>query len=193
MSNIDLLKEYRQKRNFSRTIEPSGKEETKPRQLPIFVIQKHAASSLHYDFRLEINGVLVSWAVPKGPSLNPQEKRLAMRTEDHPLEYASFEGIIPRGEYGAGSVIVWDTGNFRNLAKEDGQEIQLERALAKGNLIFWLEGKKLQGGFAMIKFGQGRRWLLIKMNDEKASSHQNPVETKPQSVLSGKTIEKIKK
>jgi DNA ligase D-like protein (predicted 3'-phosphoesterase) len=191
MSNKETLKEYRQKRDFNRTPEPQGRSVPASRLNPIFVIQKHAASSLHYDFRLEIGGILVSWAVPKGPSLDPQEKRLAMQTEDHPLEYARFEGIIPEGEYGAGAVIVWDTGTFRNLGEKDGREISLEEALENGHLTFWLEGKKLQGGFALTKFGKGKKWLLVKMKDEKASPHQNIIETKPQSVLSGKTVEKI--
>ena len=112
MGTQDSLADYRQKRDFKQTTEPRGSTTRKPGEKPIFVIQKHAATSLHYDFRLEIGGVLVSWAVPKGPSLDPQEKRLSVRTEDHPLEYAAFEGDIPEGEYGAGSVIVWDTGNF---------------------------------------------------------------------------------
>ncbi len=163
----DSLAEYRKKRDFDRTQEPRGKTGEESGKGPIFVIQKHAASSLHYDFRLEIGGVLVSWAIPKGPSLDPREKRLAVRTEDHPLEYAHFEGNIPEGEYGAGSVVVWDTGTFRNLAEKDGREIPAEEALENGHLSFWLEGKRLQGGFALTKFGEGNKWLLVKRRNKK--------------------------
>jgi DNA ligase D-like protein (predicted 3'-phosphoesterase) len=153
---------------------------------PRFVIQKHAATSLHYDFRIEAGGALASWAVPRGPSTDPREKRLAMRVEDHSLDYGDFEGAIPAGEYGAGAVIVWDTGTYRNL----DEEVPIEQALEAGHVAIWLEGKKLQGGWT-VQHTDGRRWLLIKRNDEKADARRNPVSTQPESVISGKTIEEI--
>jgi DNA ligase D-like protein (predicted 3'-phosphoesterase) len=155
------------------------------------VIQQHDATTLHYDFRLEAAGVLKSWAVPKGPSTNPRDKRLAMPTEDHPLEYASFEGVIPEGEYGAGPVIVWDAGTYRNLTEKDGEEIPVERAVEAGHVTIWLEGEKLKGGYALTRIGGGKkpRWLMVKMDDEHADARRNPVKTQPQSVISGRTIE----
>jgi DNA ligase D-like protein (predicted 3'-phosphoesterase) len=153
---------------------------------PRFVIQKHAASTLHYDFRLEAGGALASWAVPKGPSTDPREKRLAMRVEDHALEYGDFEGRIGEGGYGAGAVIVWDSGTYRPL----NEDVPVERALAEGHLGIWLEGKKLRGGWTLQQV-EGRRWLLIKRRDEEADARRNPVSTQPESVLSGRTIEEL--
>jgi DNA ligase D-like protein (predicted 3'-phosphoesterase) len=153
---------------------------------PRFVIQKHAASSLHYDFRLEADGTLKSWAVPKGPSTDPREKRLAMQVEDHALDYGDFEGRIPEGSYGAGAVIVWDTGSYRSL----NEEVPVEKALADGHLGFWLEGEKLRGGWT-LQHVEGRRWLLIKRRDDEADARRNPVSTQPESVLSGRTIEEL--
>src|SRR5438067_145382 len=160
---------------------------------PIFVIQKHAARSLHYDFRLEVDGVLKSWAVPKGPSTDPRDKQLAMAVEDHPLEYANFEGVIPQGQYGAGAVIVWDTGPCRNLTERDGEEVPVAQALADGHLVVGLEGKKLRGGYALIRLGGGgrERWLLVKKRDHAADARRNPVSTQPESVLSGRTVEQL--
>jgi DNA ligase D-like protein (predicted 3'-phosphoesterase) len=156
---------------------------------PIFVVQKHAATSLHYDFRLEAEGVLKSWAVPKGPSLDPRDKRLAMRVEDHALDYADFEGVIAEGEYGAGPVIVWDRGTYRPLDDET-----LAAALRKGHAKFWLDGQKLKGGFSLRRGGsEGDRekWLLVKMDDEGADRRRRPVSSQPESVLSGRTIEQM--
>jgi DNA ligase D-like protein (predicted 3'-phosphoesterase) len=189
------LETYRDKRDFRRSPEPAGRRSRRSRE-PLFVIQKHAASTLHYDFRLEVGGVLKSWAVPKGPSTDPREKRLAMPTEDHPLDYADFEGVIPEGQYGAGVVIVWDTGSYRNLTKRDGEEVPIERALEDGHAVVWLEGRKLRGGWALTRMpakpGERERWLLVKKRDEEADARRNPVETQPESVLSGKTIEELR-
>jgi DNA ligase D-like protein (predicted 3'-phosphoesterase) len=189
MSGTGRLSRFRAKRDFSKTPEPHGRGRRRGRRgEPRFVIQKHAASSLHYDFRLEADGVLKSWAVPKGPSLDPREKRLAMPTEDHPLAYGDFEGVIPEGQYGAGEVIVWDAGTYRVLGEEPAGE-----ALESGHLSFWLEGEKLRGGYALTRMGGGgrERWLLVKKDDEGADRRRNPVSTQPQSVQSGKTIEQL--
>jgi len=160
---------------------------------PIFVIQKHDARTLHYDFRLEVDGVLKSWAVPKGPSTNPRERRLAVAVEDHPLDYADFEGRIPDGEYGAGAVLVWDRGTYRNLRAEDDKPVSMSEALAEGRIAVRLEGKKLRGGYALIRTGKSddARWLLIKMNDEAADATYDPVSSEPESVLTGRTLEEI--
>jgi DNA ligase D-like protein (predicted 3'-phosphoesterase) len=154
---------------------------------PAFVIQQHAARTLHYDFRLEAGGVLKSWAVPKGLSTDPREKRLAVEVEDHSLGYGDFEGRIGDG-YGAGRVIVWDKGTYRPLT--DGP---VEDALENGHLSFWLEGEKLRGGWTLQRTGGGAKpqWLLIKRRDEGADARRNPVSTQPESVLSGRTIEDL--
>ena len=189
-----LLEEYRRKRNFRRTHEPAGATEhpARPEHEPVFVVQKHDASRLHYDFRLEVDGVLKSWAIPKGPSMNTRDKRLAVPTEDHPLEYRDFEGIIPDGEYGAGRVIVWDTGSFRNITKRDGQLVPLHQAIENGQVAIWLEGKKLKGGFALTRIRDGKKpiWLLVKKRGEYANL-SDPVNQQPESVLSGRTIEEL--
>lgn len=154
---------------------------------PIFVIQQHDASTMHYDFRLEINGKLKSWSVPKGPSTDPKEKRLAIETEDHKMSYADFEGVIPEG-YGAGKVLLWDTGNYENLKNDRS----LKQSYEDGQIEFWLKGKKLKGGYVLVKVkGRKNQWLLIKMKDEAADARRNPVSTERESVKSGKTIEEI--
>ncbi len=176
------LKQYQEKRNFSKTPEPSGRIK-KSDDKPLFVIQKHDSRSLHYDFRLEDEGVLKSWAIPKGPSTNPADKQLAIQTEDHPLDYATFEGTIPEGNYGAGSVIVWDIGTYTNLKEHKS----IAQSIQDGELTIWLEGKKLQGGYALIKtnyLGKDTSWLLIKMNDDKADRNHVITEELPDSVLS---------
>lgn len=192
MASRDSLREYNSRRDFRRTPEPAGKEKKNAKH-PIFVIQKHDARRLHYDFRIEVDGVLKSWAVPKGPSTDPKEKRLAVPTEDHPIEYADFEGNIPEGEYGAGTVIVWDTGSYRNLKEKEGKPVPMAKAVRDGHLTIWLEGKKLKGGYALTRFRKGKdeSWLLVKMNDEEADARRNPTAAEPESVLSGKTIEEI--
>jgi DNA ligase D-like protein (predicted 3'-phosphoesterase) len=166
---------------------------SRARRPPAFVIQKHAATSLHYDFRLEVDGVLRSWAVPKGPSTDPRDKRLAMEVEDHPISWGSFEGVIEEGSYGAGVVIVWDTGSYRNLNQRDGEELPMEEALREGRASFWLQGHKLRGGYTLTRMRRPGRpqWLLIKRRDEEADARRNPVSTQPESVLSGRTIEEV--
>ncbi len=192
MAVDDALKEYRERRNFDRTPEPPPEPEKTGRQ-SIFVIQKHDARNLHYDFRLEADGVLKSWAVPKGLSTDPATKRLAVPTEDHPLEYAGFEGIIPAGEYGAGTVLVWDRGIYRNETERDGTPVSVREALESGHLSVWLEGGKLRGGYALTRFKTGRdeAWLIVKKNDAGANPHRNPVTTEPRSILTGRTLEEI--
>lgn len=191
----DRLEEYRRKRDFSRTKEPAGAGRRKgsaDEGSQRFVIQKHDARNLHYDFRLEIDGVLVSWAVPKGPSTDPRDKRLAVRTEDHPLDYADFEGTIAAGEYGGGTVLVWDRGTFRNLKEEGG--VTLADALADGHLTVWLEGDKLRGGYALTQTnmrGDPKNWLLVKMDDDEADARRNPTSTQPDSVVTGRSLEQV--
>ncbi|SFR48941.1 DNA ligase D, 3'-phosphoesterase domain-containing protein [Marinobacter daqiaonensis] len=187
------LSSYRKKRNFSRTSEPRGGSGSSGGGRR-FVIQKHDASSLHYDFRLEVDGVLISWAVPKGPSTDPSEKRLAIQTEDHPLDYADFEGCIPSGEYGAGTVMVWEAGTYRNLRAEKGSKSRsMEKSLEDGLVEVWLEGEKLSGGYALKRTqgGDKPQWLLIKMDDEGADARRNPVSTEPDSVKSGRSMAEI--
>lgn len=194
MEETDSLEAYRRKRDFRKTPEPSGKR--KPGgKAPIFVIQKHDASRLHYDFRIEIDGVLKSWAVPKGPSVNPVEKRLAVQTEDHPIEYAGFEGTIPEGEYGAGTVMVWDTGTYENIKEKDGKKVPMGKSIEQGHITIWLDGKKLKGGYALVRTGKGEkaRWLLIKMRDDYADAGRNPVSSQPKSALTGRTLKQIER
>jgi DNA ligase D-like protein (predicted 3'-phosphoesterase) len=183
---------YRSKRDFSRTPEPRGGGR-KSGSKPVFVIQQHDATSLHYDFRIEVDGVLKSWAVPKGPSTDPREKRLAVPTEDHPLEYQDFEGVIPEGEYGAGAVLVWDRGPFENVTESDGERFPMDRALRNGHVVIRLHGHKLQGDYLLQRTSgsDDEKWLLIKVDDEAADARRNPVSTEPESVLSGRTIEEV--
>jgi len=188
------LSAYRKKRDFKKTKEPAGQKEVGGKR-PIFVIQQHAARAMHYDLRLQIGGVLVSWAVPKGPSLNPKTKRLAVMTEDHPMEYAKFEGIIPKGEYGAGPVIVWDRGTYKNMREKDEKIVSMPTCLREGRIEVFLRGKKLKGAFALIRMkgtvgtkSPKSNWLLIKMKDEYADARRNPVSSEPESVKTGKTI-----
>ncbi len=195
MATDDRLQEYRKKRDFRRTAEPEGEDEGGRRAgdgATRFVIHKHDASTLHYDFRLEVDGVLVSWAVPKGPSTDPRERRLAVRTEDHPLDYIDFEGVIAEDEYGGGTVLVWDRGTYRNLKEPDGET--MAEALADGHLTVWLEGEKLRGGYALTQTkmrGDPRNWLLVKMDDSEADARRKPTSTEPKSVLTCRTLEEI--
>jgi len=186
------LTTYRRKRRFDVTPEPSGKEKaTREREQPlIYVIQKHRASHLHYDFRLEWGGVLLSWAVPKGPSLDPGVKRLAMQVEDHPVDYATFEGVIPESEYGGGTVMLWDSGTWIPESKD------VAAALAEGDLKFTLHGKKLKGSWVLVRTrGFGRQstrssWLLIKHRDEYASA-KDITESEPYSASTHRLLADI--
>jgi bifunctional non-homologous end joining protein LigD len=178
-----LLQEYKKKRSFTKTSEPIPQKKTS-KTGRLFVIQKHRASHLHYDLRLELDGVLKSWAVPKGPSLDPAVKRLAMAVEDHPVDYASFEGIIPEGEYGGGTVMVWDHGKYRPENTDDVSE-----ALRKGELKFTLEGKKLKGSWVLVRT-RNRMWLLIKHRDRFASQKDVTL-TAPKSVVTGRLLKDI--
>lgn len=191
MPTTDPLSEYRAKRDFRRTAEPKGDATGADGVTARFVIQKHAASTVHYDFRLEAEGVLKSWAVPKGPSTDPREKRLAVRTEDHPVEYLDFEGVIPEGDYGAGSVIVWDTGTYENLTEQNDQAHPVAEAVEDGHVSVWLEGSKLRGGYALTRFRGEDDWLLVKMDDDGADARRNPTSTQPESVLTGRTVEQV--
>lgn len=187
------LAPYRSKRDFNVTKEPRGN--TRRSRTCMFVVQQHHASHMHYDLRLEIDGVLVSWAIPKGPSLNPRIKRLAIMTEDHPRDYASFEGIIPEGQYGAGAVIVWDKGTYKNSKQEDGERIPMSTCLEEGRIEIELRGKKLKGAFALVRMarGDGSDWLLIKMKDEHADARRNITASEPESVKSGMTLKELEK
>jgi bifunctional non-homologous end joining protein LigD len=195
------LEEYKRKRRFEETPEPPPKVEKKVGHR--FVVQKHDATRLHYDFRLEMEGVLKSWAVPKGPSLDPADKRLAMQVEDHPVSYFDFEGIIPEGNYGAGTVMVWDVGTWQPLSPMPvngkyvpGTEAEAAAMLAKGDLKFRLDGKKLKGDFALIKMrgrrpgSKGNEWLLIKKHDNAAAEGYD-IEELDESVLSKRSLAEI--
>jgi bifunctional non-homologous end joining protein LigD len=187
------LETYRRKRDFGRTPEPAGDGDGRRRRAPRggnrFVVQRHRATRLHYDFRLEINGVLMSWAVPKGPSLNPADRRMAVHVEDHPLSYFDFEGVIPKGEYGGGDVIVWDWGNFEPEETDDPA-----KAVAKGELKFRLDGEKLRGRFTLVKIRSDDPakddWLLIHKRDEHAQPDWD-VDVLPRSVKTGRTNDEV--
>lgn len=182
------LAEYRKKRAFKNTPEPKGAKAKASKELR-FVIQKHNASHLHYDFRLEMDGVLKSWAVPKGPSLNPEDKRLAMMVEDHPYDYKDFEGVIPEGNYGAGEVIIWDEGTYEAL---DPDNYPLKKGLVTGDLKFVLHGQKLKGAYALVNMKQAgpKNWLLIKKKDKYAST--TDITKKDRSVKTRRKLESLK-
>lgn len=171
------LEDYNKKRKFDETAEPEGLRKKGGGSLA-FVIQRHSATRLHYDFRLEMDGVLKSWAVPKGPSLNPEDKRLAMMVEDHPYTYKDFEGSIPEGNYGGGEVEIWDTGTYEPLERVEGktEDEMMQADLSKGSLKFILHGEKLHGEFALVKIkgsADGKSWLLIKHRDQYAVDGYN--------------------
>ncbi len=186
------LDDYAKKRDFDGTPEPTDDRHPDwAGDEPIFVIQKHDASTLHYDVRLEIDGVLVSWSVPKGPSTDPRVKRLAVPSEPHPLAYADFEGTIPEGSYGAGTVLVWDRGSYRN-AKQDDDVQSVAEQYDEGHLTVWLDGEKLSGGYAFVRTGSDdARWLMVKMDDDAADARRNPTSTEPDSVKTGRSMEEI--
>jgi len=207
----DALERYRGKRRFERTTEPApgrrgrrdrsaphGEEAEAESAEPSFVVQIHDARTMHFDFRLEVAGVLKSWSVPKGPSPDPTDKRLAMPTEDHPLEYREFEGVIPEGEYGAGTVIVWDQGTYLPQSRD------FARALERGHAKFWLNGGKLRGGYALTRFrggsggrsgggyGDGREaWLLVKENDSRTAGPPTPDPTRARSARTRRTLRQV--
>jgi DNA ligase D-like protein (predicted 3'-phosphoesterase) len=194
MPKNNRLKAYRKKRDLHKSPEPSGRG-SRGSGKPRFVVQKHQAKRLHYDFRLEVDGALKSWAIPKGPSTDPRDKRLAVQTEDHPLDYGGFEGVIPEGEYGAGTVLVWDAGEYRNLKEESDHPMSMGDAVDRGHVTVWLEGEKLRGGYALTRFRKGKKdhWLLVKMDDEESDARRNSTSTQPESVVSGRTIEEVRK
>jgi len=191
----EKLETYYAKRDFSKTPEPRGKVHANAGGRLSYIIQKHAATRLHYDFRLELDGVMLSWAVPKGPSLDPADKRLAMHTEDHPMEYSEFEGVIPKGQYGGGTVLLWDRGVWEPIG-------DARAGYAKGHLRFRLDGEKLKGEWNLVrihgssKYGkddEGKAWLLMKVEDANAVRGANAsiVDQAPTSVKSGRTIDEI--
>lgn len=188
----DSLENYRKRRDFRKTPEPAPGDSVMSRK-PTFVIHKHDASNLHYDFRLEIDGALASWAVPKGLSLKANEKRLAIRVEDHPLDYADFEGVIPEGEYGAGGVMIWDRGEYQPII-DDGHDKSMSEARKAGALKFELRGEKIRGGFAMARTGERdgkEQWVIFKLDDEHADGRRKPTSTQPDSVETGRSMEEI--
>ncbi len=187
----DSLKTYEQKRNFTKTAEPApGHTESLGN---LFVIQKHSATRLHYDLRLESQGVLKSWAIPKGPSSNPSDKRLAVQTEDHPIDYKDFEGEIPQGSYGAGSVIIWDQGTYKNTTKTAKKDIPLPQAIVNGKIELVFNGLKIKGKYALVKLKNSQnQWLLIKKKDKYTGSLPEDLEQVGKSVVTGQTIKRKK-
>jgi DNA ligase D-like protein (predicted 3'-phosphoesterase) len=191
-----MLGDDRAKRDLRRSPEPSGViRPTRGDGDPIFVVHRPAARSEHYDFRLEVDGVLKAWAVPKGPSTDPRQQRLPIRVEDHPPGYAEFEGVIPEGQYGGGAVIVWDTGTYRNRTKRDGAEVPIDRALEQGHVVVDLHGHTLGGGYALTRTGRTQRgherWQLVKKRDAAADAGRDILSDEPESVLSGRTVYQV--
>jgi bifunctional non-homologous end joining protein LigD len=192
----DQLSDYRRKRDFGRTAEPAGDDDAgAPGATLVFVIQKHAASHLHYDLRLELDGVMKSWAVPKGPSLDPSVKRLAMQVEDHPMEYNTFEGTIPSGEYGGGTVMLWDRGSYSpdEPAGRERADAAVRRGLRAGKLSFSLHGQRLRGSYALVRTEKGARpkWLFFKHRDEHADPNHDITAEVVTSVATGRTMDEI--
>ena len=186
----DRLKDYNDKRDFGETPEPEGTL-GESNALPVFVIQKHDARNLHYDLRIESEGVMKSWAIPKGPSIDPKIRRLAVPTEDHPMSYNDFEGVIPEGNYGAGTVILWDRGTFRNTK---GEEVSLTKNLDEGHATIELKGEKLKGKFALIRTKRGGKrlqWLFLKMKDDYAEPGSDIISDMPNSVKTGRSLAEV--
>lgn len=197
MGADERLREYRGKRDFGRTREPSG-QGSSAGPGPRFVVQIHDARRMHFDFRLQVGDVLKSWSVPKGPSGDPRDKRLAVPTEDHPLEYEDFEGVIPKGEYGGGAVIVWDRGTYEPLSHDRrGRPVDFARSLERGHATFRLRGAKLHGEYALTRFRGGRgdgeeeAWLLVKKGGGRANGHGTPDPRRARSVRTGRTLAQV--
>lgn len=188
MGTTKKLEPYKQKRNFSVTSEPKGSTRSKKYSNLRFVVQKHAASHLHYDFRLEMDGVLKSWAIPKGPSLNSEDKRLAVQTEDHPLDYQNFEGVIPAGQYGGGTVLIWDRGIYQS-----SKGSSLTKDYKDGHLVITLKGKKLKGDFVLQRIKEEEKpiWLFIKLKDDHEDK-KHDIKKDDKSVVSGRTLKQVK-
>ncbi|MFD5480930.1 DNA polymerase ligase N-terminal domain-containing protein [Streptomyces hawaiiensis] len=197
MAERDRLRDYRGKRDFGRTGEPRGRGAS-ARDEPRFVVQIHDASTMHFDFRLQVDDVLKSWSIPKGPSADPKDKRLAVPTEDHPLEYEEFEGVIPRGEYGGGTVIVWDHGTYEPLSHDrEGRPVDFAESLEHGHATFRLNGSKVHGEYALTRFrgdgsGDGEEaWLLVKRAGGTTRTHGAPDPRRARSVTSGRTLAQV--
>ncbi|MFF9314610.1 DNA polymerase ligase N-terminal domain-containing protein [Streptomyces sp. NPDC014748] len=196
MGAEDRLREYRGKRDFDRTREPSGQRAPAGEE-PRFVVQIHDARRMHFDFRLQVGDVLRSWSVPKGPSDDPHDKRLAVPTEDHPLEYEHFEGVIPKGEYGGGTVIVWDRGTYEPLSHDRrGRPVGFAESLEHGHATFRLHGEKLHGEYALTRFRDGRdgeeeAWLLVRKGSGRTNAHGTPDPRRARSVRTGRTLAQV--
>ncbi|MHC3474555.1 DNA polymerase ligase N-terminal domain-containing protein [Streptomyces sp. 7R007] len=200
MGERERLRDYRGRRDFGRTGEPRGHTASSGEE-PRFVVQIHDASTLHFDFRLQVGDVLKSWSIPKGPSADPQDKRLAVPTEDHPLEYEEFEGVIPEGEYGGGTVIVWDHGSYQPLSHDKkGNAVDFGESLERGHATFRLKGEKLHGEFALTRIRDGKArggqdgkdaWLLVKAGHKGGHGHGTPDPRRARSVRSGRTLAQV--
>ncbi|MEU4039807.1 DNA polymerase ligase N-terminal domain-containing protein [Streptomyces collinus] len=196
MATEDRLRTYRGKRDFERTHEPSGNAAAAAAGRPRFVVQIHDARRMHFDFRLQVGDVLKSWAVPKGPSADPGDKRMAVPTEDHPLEYEDFEGVIPKGEYGGGTVIVWDRGTYEPLSHDRrGRPVDFAESLEKGHASFRLHGSKLHGEYALTRFRGGadeeEAWLLVHKGAARTDGHGTPDPRRARSVRTGRTLAQV--
>ncbi|MFI9250849.1 DNA polymerase ligase N-terminal domain-containing protein [Streptomyces sp. NPDC053069] len=196
MAAEDRLRTYRGRRDFERTREPSGHEPRAGSDEPHFVVQIHDARRMHFDFRLQVDDVLKSWSVPKGPSTDPADKRLAVPTEDHPLEYEDFEGVIPKGEYGGGTVIVWDRGTYEPLSHDRrGRPVEFAESLERGHATFRLHGTKLHGEYALTRFrsgeGEEEAWLLVRKGPARSDGHGTPDPRRARSVRTGRTLAQV--